>query len=145
MSILQTLLSKNNKTVKYSLALFFLVALLGEMIHRYHYRAELEYKLSWAEMELMVLIALIFINPKGIKIIGIGVFVLLISMSTKSVIFEVHSRVPSTLLLRDILHFLKIDKSIVYLMHLVIYLLFIYFMLEPKNKSRREIDLIDQV
>lgn len=142
MNIAQVIVSKNKNVVKYILALFFATALISETSHRYYYRANLEFSFSWTEIELFVLVILILINMRGIRIVVLSVLMLLIFLSTKSMFFEHLSHVPRTLLLRDIFRVLKLDSSVVYIVHIALYTMFIYFMV--KHKSVLEQDIIDQ-
>lgn len=144
MNILQNIISKNNTKVKYLLLLFFALAMIWDMIKRYHYRAELNFDLKWVDLEYIFLLLLIFINPKGIRIIVVSVFLVLIYFSTVSMFFYHMSNLPLSLILRNIFSEFNLDSSIVYFVHMALYLMFIYSMTKPKAMNKLNNDLIDQ-
>jgi hypothetical protein len=117
-------LRKNANHNKILFLIFFSVALVTETIHRYHYRAELNFKLSEFEIELMLLIGLILLNPKGIKIILLAVFILLIGLSTRNLIL--FHEASKSLLLKDAISFSQLDALWIYSIHQIIYLYFAY-------------------
>jgi len=122
-------LQKNANRNKIRFLLFFSVALFTEIIHRYYYRAELNFQLSEAEIALALLIGLILLNPKGIRAILLAVFILLIILSTRSLILFHLSGVPKSLLLKDVLSPFKLNATLVYSLHLIIYSYFSCFLI----------------
>jgi len=138
MSIFKTLLSKNKNSVKFALIFFFSLALIWNLVERFQYIENLGFKIYWSDIELFILINLIVLNPKGIRFIVISIFLVLIFFSTQSMFFSHISGLPLSLLFRNIFAQLKLDSSIVYLIHLVIYSTFIYSMFKPFGLSQNE-------
>lgn len=138
------LILKNSKKVKLILALFFIFSLLIETVNRYYHRAALDFDFSWTEIELFILIVMIFLNPKGIKIIVSVVLLILIFFATQSVFFQHTSNIPRSLLLRDVFKRTEMDKSIIYIIHMIVYFNFLYLMFKMKNNSKLETELLDQ-
>jgi hypothetical protein len=144
MNIFQNIISKNSNKVKYLLLLFFALAMIWDLVDRYHYRAELKFHIKWVDIEYIFLLLLIFINPKGIRIIVVSVFLVLIYFSTVTMFFFPMSGLPYSLIHRNIFYEIKVDSSIVYIMHMILYLMFIYSMTKPKVINKLNNDLIDQ-
>lgn len=142
MSIFKTLLSKNKNSVKFALIFFFSLALIWNLVERFQYIENLGFKIYWSDIELFILINLIVLNPKGIRFIVISVIMVLIFFSTQSMFFSHMSGLPLSLLFRNIFTHLKLDSSIVYLIHLVIYSTFIYSMIKPFETNKKTNDEI---
>lgn len=144
MNIFQNIISKNNNKVKYLLLLFFALAMIWDLIKRYHYRAELNFDLKWVDIEYIFLLLLIHINPKGIRIIVVSVFLVLIYFSTVSMFFYHMSNLPHSLILRNIFSEFNLDSSIVYIVHMALYLMFIYSMIKTDVLNHLNENLLDQ-
>lgn len=143
MNFIHTIISKNKRTVKFALLMLFALVFVWDLAERYYYRAELDFKLKWLDIEYLILICLILINPKGIRILVSAVFVFLTAVSTYSMMFEHLAVYPRTLILRKIFLLTTIDSSIVYLIHVIIYLSFIIMILYVRKPPIVN-DLIDQ-
>jgi hypothetical protein len=144
MNIFQNILSKNGGRIKYLLILFFALAMIWDLVERYHYRAELNFRLKWVDIEYLFLLLLIFMNPKGIRIIVVSVFLVLIYFSTVSMFFYHMSNLPHSLILRNIFSEFNLDSSIVYIVHMALYLLFIYSMIKTDVLNHLNDNLLDQ-
>jgi hypothetical protein len=118
--------------------------MIWDLVERYHYRAVLNFKLKWVDIEYIFLLLLIFMNPKGIRIIVVSVFLVLIYFSTVSMFFYPMSNLPLSLIHRNIFYEIKVDSSIVYIVHMILYLMFIYSMTKPNEINELNNDLIDQ-
>jgi hypothetical protein len=139
---MKQLIGKNNKSVKLILLVFFTFAFLIDLAHRYYYRAPLIYRFSWYQYELMVLICLLVLNPRGIKIIVSTILILLIILSTKSAFFENLSGHSPILIFRYLFNKTNLDSSLVFLIHIVLYLSLLYLIFKRNLTANSE--LIDQ-
>lgn len=135
-------LAKNNKSVKLILLVFFTFAFLIDLAHRYYYRAPLIYRFSYYQYELMVLICLLVLNPRGIKIIVSTILILLIILTTKSKFFEHLSGYSPILIFRYLFNKTNLDSSLVYLFHMVLYSTLLYLIFKRNLSANSE--LIDQ-
>ncbi len=144
MNIFQNLISKNSNKIKYLLLLFFALSMILDLVKRYQYMDTLGFQIMWVDVEYLVLLMLIFINPKGIRMIVISVFLVLIYFSTVSMFFYHMSTLPLSLILRNIFSEFNLDSSIVYIVHMIFYIIFIYSMMKPKEVNDLNNDLIDQ-
>lgn len=135
------LLVKNNKSVKLILLVFFTFAFLIDLAHRYYYRAPLVYKFSYYQYELMALIFLLVLNPRGIKIIASAILILLIVLATENAFFEHFSGISHALILRHLFNKSNLDSSLIYLFHMVLYSTLLFFIF--KRNLRVNSKLID--
>ena len=145
MSILQTLVSKNKNSVKVALILFFATAILLDLIERFQYRDIKEFKIGRTNIELCVLIILIFLNPKGIRIIVSSTFLFLIYFLISTMFFSHQSNLSLSLLFRKLFYEINVDSRIIYLSHLGLYLTFLFLMMKPEGMTNKATDdLLDQ-
>ena len=115
-----------------------------DLVKRYQYKNTLGFEILWVDIEYLVLLMLIFINPKGIRMIVISVLLVLIYFSTVAMFFYPRSSLPLSLIHRNIFYKIMFDSSIVYVAHIILYIMFIYSMAKPKKANEINNDLIDQ-
>ncbi len=144
MNFFQTILSKNSNNVKYLLLLFFGLAMIWDLVIRYQYGAYLNFNLKWVDLEYTSLLLLIFINPRGIRIIVVSVFLVFIYFATSIKFFYPMSNLPYSLIYRNIFSELRVESNIAYIVHMILYLMFIYIMMKPNVTNKINNDLLDQ-
>lgn len=134
MTFWNKLLTKNSVQNKFIFLLFFTLSFVTETGYRYYYRAELNFSLSKTEIALVVLILLTVLNPKGIRLILLAFFLLLILLSTRSLIVFQLSGVQESLLLMRVLSSLNQNIIMIYVIHLIGYSYFSYISIKNPNK-----------
>lgn len=113
---------KNQSATKFALGILFAIAFMLNTYHRSLYQAELAFRLNFYELTLLLSSVLIFVNPKGIKILVLLVFAYASSVATKDIFESARSGLPRGLFFRDFCGDLNFDSSIVYISHMVLYI-----------------------
>ncbi len=127
--------------MKIVLAFFFGLAFFINTLNRFYHRAELRFSLSPFEWILLVTTFLVFINTKGIKIFVLLVFTLFSVQATRDAFLFHRSGTPRGLLLKELFDFLDLDSSIVYLAHMIIYIMLCWLMfISSKAKNNQLLD-----
>ncbi|MGV3613103.1 MAG: hypothetical protein ACO1N0_19235 [Fluviicola sp.] len=104
--------------------LFFAVSLILEMPSRYYYRAASSFTISQAEIACMLVISLLIINLKGIRIILLGVFILLITLSIRNMLLF-HTTSRESLPLSRVFRFFWSNGEFSCFIHQILYIFLI--------------------
>ena len=118
--------------------------MIWDLVIRYQYGADLNFNLKWVDLEYTSLLLLIFINPRGIRIIVVSVFLVFIYFATSIKFFYPMSNLPYGLIYRNIFSELRVESNIAYIVHMILYLMFIYIMMKPNVTNKINNDLLDQ-
>lgn len=140
------LTGKNDRLAKYALLLFFGVAYVSNLIFRLKWHSILQNEFRWRliDLEFMLLLMLIFLNPKGIKLL-VSLVVLFLIVFTTYFEFLPMSGYIFTLIYKDLIYLLDIqlDSGLFYILHMMAYLGCIVMMF--LKKRRIESEMIDQI
>lgn len=144
MTIFQSLVAKNNQIFKYILVLIFSLALLSDLAYKLQFRSTLGFHISWFQIELFVLIGLLFFNFKGIKIIVSCVLLFLLISITITEFVGHLSTLSIFLILKNVFQYFDVDSSIIFLFHVLMYITLLFFMFIKPSKLQNNKELIDQ-
>lgn len=124
MNFTDQFLQKNTPLMKRVFLLFFSVSLILEMPNRYYYRAASGFTISEAEIACMLLIILLIINLKGIRIIVLGVFILLITLSIRNMLLF-HTTNRESLPLSRVFSLFASNQELTFFIHQILYIFLI--------------------
>lgn len=140
---MEILLTKNSGAIRLLFLLFFGIALLTELINRYHYSFELRFRFTFRDLELATLLVLTLFNPRGIKLVLALILLFLMSLTAYLMLFSHLSGFPSILIFKDLLRFLHVPHNLFYLLHILLFSSMLIALFYGKRVTNNE-QLIDQ-